>query len=104
MLITLLQWVEVIGVQTAGGIVSTCLVAVNDVGRLRTPFRSWFLSDSGQIKGILVYCNYFVIATHVEESTIHGPEGLPSSFSLYYRFVWYFSHGVWLAGSFQSDA
>ncbi len=39
---------RVVGVQTAGGVVSTGSAAVNDVGRLRTPFRGWFLPDTGQ--------------------------------------------------------
>ncbi len=39
---------KVVGVQTAGGVVSTGSAGVNDVGRLRTPFRGWFLPDSGQ--------------------------------------------------------
>ena len=39
---------KVVGVQTAGGVVSTGSAPVNDVGRLRTPFRGWFLPVSGQ--------------------------------------------------------
>lgn len=39
---------QVVGVQTAGGVISTGSAGVNDVGRLRIPFRGWFLVGDGQ--------------------------------------------------------
>lgn len=39
---------KVVGVQTAGGVVSTGSATVNDVGRIRVPFRGWFLIGDGQ--------------------------------------------------------
>ena len=39
---------KVVGVQTAGGVVSTGSASINDVGRLRVPFRGWFLINDGK--------------------------------------------------------
>lgn len=39
---------KVVGVQTAGGVVSTGSTTINDVGRLRVPFRGWFLLNDGK--------------------------------------------------------
>jgi tricorn protease len=39
---------KVVGVQTAGGVVSTGSARINDVGRLRVPFRGWFLLNDGK--------------------------------------------------------
>lgn len=39
---------KVVGVQTAGGVVSTGSARVNDVGTIRVPFRGWFLIGDGQ--------------------------------------------------------
>ncbi len=39
---------KVVGVQTAGGVVSTGSAKINDVGRLRVPFRGWFLLNDGK--------------------------------------------------------
>ncbi|MFK8115093.1 MAG: S41 family peptidase, partial [Rubripirellula sp.] len=39
---------KVIGVQTAGGVVSTGSATINDVGRIRVPFRGWFLLNDGE--------------------------------------------------------
>ena len=39
---------KVIGVQTAGGVISTGSAMINDVGRIRVPFRGWFLLDNGE--------------------------------------------------------
>lgn len=39
---------KVVGVQTAGGVVSTGSTMINDVGRLRVPFRGWFLLNDGK--------------------------------------------------------
>ena len=39
---------KVIGVQTAGGVISTGSASVIDVGRIRVPFRGWFLIDDGE--------------------------------------------------------
>lgn len=39
---------KVVGVQTAGGVVSTGSATINDVGRIRVPFRGWFLINDGQ--------------------------------------------------------
>lgn len=36
---------QVVGVETAGGVISTGGAAVLDVGFIRTPFRGWFLPD-----------------------------------------------------------
>ncbi|AMV31346.1 hypothetical protein VN12_04460 [Pirellula sp. SH-Sr6A] len=38
---------KVVGVQTAGGVVSTGVARVTDVGVLRAPFRGWFSIESG---------------------------------------------------------
>jgi tricorn protease len=38
---------KLIGVQTAGGVVSTGVARVNDVGVLRAPFRGWFSIKTG---------------------------------------------------------
>jgi tricorn protease len=39
---------KLIGVPTAGGVVSTGAVSIMDVGTLRLPTRGWFLPDTGQ--------------------------------------------------------
>ncbi len=39
---------QVVGVQTAGGVVSTGSATVNDVGRIRVPFRGWFVLGTGE--------------------------------------------------------
>lgn len=39
---------QVVGVQTAGGVVSTGSATIDDVGRIRVPFRGWFLLNDGQ--------------------------------------------------------
>ncbi len=39
---------KVVGVQTAGGVISTGAAQVNDVGRIRVPFRGWFLINDGE--------------------------------------------------------
>lgn len=39
---------KVVGVQTAGGVVSTGSASINDVGRIRVPFRGWFLINDGE--------------------------------------------------------
>ena len=39
---------KVVGVQTAGGVISTGSASVNDVGRIRVPFRGWFVVGTGQ--------------------------------------------------------
>ena len=39
---------KVVGVQTAGGVVSTGSARINDVGTIRVPFRGWFLLNDGQ--------------------------------------------------------
>jgi len=39
---------KLIGVQTAGGVVSTGVARVNDVGVLRAPFRGWFSIKTGE--------------------------------------------------------
>ncbi len=39
---------QVVGVQTAGGVVSTGSASVIDVGRIRVPFRGWFLLNDGE--------------------------------------------------------
>jgi tricorn protease len=39
---------QLVGVPTAGGVVSTGARAIMDVGTLRTPFRGWYLRDNGE--------------------------------------------------------
>lgn len=39
---------KLVGVQTAGGVVSTGVARVNDVGVLRAPFRGWFSVKTGE--------------------------------------------------------
>lgn len=39
---------KVVGVRTAGGVVSTGSATINDVGRIRIPFRGWFLLNDGE--------------------------------------------------------
>lgn len=39
---------KVVGVQTAGGVVSTGSATIMDVGRIRVPFRGWFVLGTGQ--------------------------------------------------------
>lgn len=39
---------KLVGVPTAGGVISTGSTKILDLGRLRMPFRGWFLLDSGQ--------------------------------------------------------
>ncbi|MEZ6133890.1 MAG: S41 family peptidase [Pirellulaceae bacterium] len=39
---------KVVGVQTAGGVVSTGSASINDVGRIRIPFRGWFVLGTGK--------------------------------------------------------
>jgi len=39
---------KVIGVQAAGGVISTGSATINDVGRIRVPFRGWFLLGDGE--------------------------------------------------------
>ena len=39
---------KIVGVPTAGGVISTGGTAIMDVGFLRLPFRGWYLPDSGQ--------------------------------------------------------
>ncbi|MGA0040958.1 MAG: S41 family peptidase, partial [Pirellulales bacterium] len=39
---------KLVGVETAGGVISTGAVAINDVGTMRMPFRGWFLVGSGE--------------------------------------------------------
>jgi tricorn protease len=39
---------KVVGVQTAGGVVSTGAARINDVGVLRAPFRGWFSLETGE--------------------------------------------------------
>ena len=39
---------RIVGVPTAGGVISTGGAQVMDVGSIRTPFRGWFLADSGE--------------------------------------------------------
>lgn len=39
---------KLVGVQTAGGVVSTGAARINDVGVLRAPFRGWFSLESGE--------------------------------------------------------
>lgn len=39
---------QLVGVTTAGGVISTGAVSVLDIGRLRMPFRGWFVLETGQ--------------------------------------------------------
>ncbi len=39
---------QVVGVQTAGGVISTGRTMIEGVGSLRLPFRGWFLRDDGE--------------------------------------------------------
>ncbi|MEL6105331.1 MAG: S41 family peptidase [Planctomycetota bacterium] len=39
---------QVVGVQTAGGVISTGSVQIMDVGRMRMPFRAWFTAVDGE--------------------------------------------------------
>jgi len=39
---------KLIGVQTAGGVVSTGASRINDIGVLRAPFRGWFSMETGE--------------------------------------------------------
>ncbi|RMF39897.1 MAG: PDZ domain-containing protein, partial [Planctomycetota bacterium] len=39
---------KVVGVRTAGGVISTGSASVIDVGRIRVPFRGWFLIRDGE--------------------------------------------------------
>lgn len=39
---------KVVGVRTAGGVVSTGSASIIDVGRIRVPFRGWFVLGTGQ--------------------------------------------------------
>ena len=39
---------QLVGVETAGGVISTGAVGINDVGTMRMPFRGWFLLGSGE--------------------------------------------------------
>ncbi len=39
---------QLIGVQTAGGVISTGSASIMDVGTLRLPFRGWYLLSNGQ--------------------------------------------------------
>lgn len=39
---------KLVGVQTAGGVVSTGGTAITDIGFLRLPFRGWYLRDNGE--------------------------------------------------------
>jgi tricorn protease len=39
---------KLVGVETAGGVISTGAVSINDVGTMRMPFRGWFLLGSGE--------------------------------------------------------
>ncbi|MEM9366217.1 MAG: S41 family peptidase [Planctomycetota bacterium] len=39
---------KVVGIPTAGGVISTGSASVHDVGRIRVPFRGWFLLNDGQ--------------------------------------------------------
>ncbi len=38
----------VVGVPTAGGVISTGAVSIMDVGTMRLPFRGWFVSGTGE--------------------------------------------------------
>ena len=39
---------QVVGIPTAGGVISTGRKQIMDVGSLRLPFRGWFLATTGQ--------------------------------------------------------
>ena len=39
---------KLVGVRTAGGVISTGSASVTDVGRLRQPFRGWYVAATGQ--------------------------------------------------------
>ena len=39
---------QLVGVQTAGGVISTGSVGINDVGTMRMPFRGWFVVGTGE--------------------------------------------------------
>lgn len=39
---------KIVGVQTAGGVISTGAVSIMDVGTLRLPFRGWYVLSNGQ--------------------------------------------------------
>lgn len=39
---------QLVGVQTAGGVISTGATAIMDVGTLRLPFRGWYVLSNGQ--------------------------------------------------------
>jgi tricorn protease len=39
---------QLVGVETAGGVISTGSVSITDVGRMRMPFRGWFVSTTGE--------------------------------------------------------
>jgi len=43
-----LQRGPVVGVPTAGGVISVASVSIMDIGRLRVPYRGWFLMTDGQ--------------------------------------------------------
>lgn len=43
-----LQRGQVVGVRTAGGVISTGSASVNDLGRIRVPFRGWFVAGDGE--------------------------------------------------------
>ncbi|XZE52034.1 S41 family peptidase [Planctomycetaceae bacterium SH139] len=38
---------KLVGVQTAGGVISTGSVGITDLGTMRMPFRGWFVADTG---------------------------------------------------------
>ena len=39
---------KLVGVATAGGVISTGSATVMDVGTVRLPFRGWFVKDTGE--------------------------------------------------------
>ena len=39
---------KLVGVQTAGGVISTGATPVMDIGQMRLPFRGWYLPDTGE--------------------------------------------------------
>ncbi|MEL7335963.1 MAG: S41 family peptidase, partial [Planctomycetota bacterium] len=39
---------KLVGVQTAGGVISTGSVSILDIGRMRMPFRAWFVAADGE--------------------------------------------------------
>jgi tricorn protease len=39
---------QLVGVTTAGGVISTGMARVMDVGSLRQPFRGWFVAGTGE--------------------------------------------------------